>query len=117
MPYSYEDIEQSIKTGKFMSLGAEAARLYTEAEFLYNYDADLPAMLASLAAHGAIEPLNRAQISALISLFLAVVARMENPSANPVGSPLDQTNLPGSSVTDVPEAFRSALAGLDLETL
>lgn len=117
MPYSYDDIRRRIISGEFRSLGLEAVRLYNEADFLFEFDPDLPAMLSQLAADGAIEPLSREQIRVIIALFLAVVARMENPSSNPVGSELDQTNLPGSRVSDVPEAFRKGLAGLDLENL
>ena len=117
MPYSYDDIRRRILSGEYRSLGLEAIGLYAEADHLFNFDPDLPAMLSSLASHGAIEPLNRHQIQCLIALVLAVVARMENPSSNPVGSPLDQTNLPGSAVTDIPDAFRLGLAGLDLDSL
>ena len=115
--YSYEDIRRRIISGEFRSLGLEAIRLYHEADHLFNFDPDFPAMLSQMAADGVIEPLSREQIRALIALMLAVVARMENPSADGVGPDEERTNLPGSSTADVPEAFRKGLSGLDLESL
>lgn len=115
MPYSFDDIQKRILTGEFASLGLEAIALYADANRLFEYDPDLPAMVSSLVANGAIPPLHREQVQCLIALFLAIEARMENP--HPFGSPLEQTNLPGSSVEEVPDAFRQALNGLDLENL
>lgn len=117
MAYTPDDVIQRLKSGEFRSLANEASSLYGHANFLFEYDPDLPAMLSALYADGAIAMLNHNQLICLIALFLAVVARMDNPSVNPVGSSLDQTNLPGSAVTDIPDAFRKGLAGLDLESL